>query len=157
MILSYEILLTLGCYANVSVAVLQTFIIQAASFLHRQTVWAYFTIKNKKNEQALYQHSSQKCLVIKSYNKNIKVISYWILDRSAMFTEILVRRVVRSSKYKIDIVVTWNQIRNRWFIISVFFYQLLDKAFTNLCLHNFLSLLSIVEYADTYCTDYRIC
>lgn len=54
MILSYEILLTLGCYANVSVAVLQTFIIQAASFLHRQAVWAYFTIKNKKNEQALY-------------------------------------------------------------------------------------------------------
>lgn len=149
MILSYEILLTLGCYANVSVAVPQTFIIQAASFLPRQTVWAYFTIKNKQNEQTLYLRRSHKCLVIKSCNKNAKVINNWILDRSTMFTEILVHRVVRSSKYRIDIVVTWNQIRNQWFIIFVLFYQLLNKAFTNLCLHNFLSLLSIVEYADS--------
>ena len=97
----------------------------------------------------MYLRRSHKCLVIKSCNKNAKVINNWILDRSAMFTEILVHRVVRSSKYRIDIVVTWNQIRNQWFIIFVLFYQLLNKAFTNLCLHNFLSLLSIVEYADS--------
>lgn len=97
----------------------------------------------------MYQRRSHKCLAIKSYNRNTEVIKDWILDRSAMFTEILVQRVVNSSKYKIDIAVTWYQIRNQWFIIFVLFYQLLDKASTNLCLQNTLSLLSIVGYADT--------
>lgn len=73
----------------------------------------FLRLKNKKNEEALYRRRSHKCLTTESYNRNTKVIKDCILDRSATFTKVLVQRVVRSSKYKIDIVVTWNQIRNR--------------------------------------------